>query len=207
MRKEPTEHRLKRIRQAAIQLATQRSINTISIYDVAREAAIAASTVYHHYPNIEALFCELMNDVFSEFSRVLHHAVDDSKVNHWTDINRMIEQSFVEHYRNTPLVQHILLGHHTYTSVSHADADADADAENDILLGQQVESIYRSYFQLPELPQDVNIFCIALQLADKVYAMNFREGGTITAEMEREAIIITEAYLGTYLPKNMTRAI
>ncbi|OON37123.1 TetR family transcriptional regulator [Izhakiella australiensis] len=201
MRKEPTEHRLQRIREAAVQLASQRSVNMISIYDVAREAAIAASTVYHHYPNIEALICELMNDVFRDFSEILQHAVDDSQVKHWTDINRMIEKSFVNYYRNTPLVQHILLGQHTYSSIRHADA------QNDLLLGKQVEDIYQRYFILPALPQDVNIFSIALQVADKVYSMNYREGGEIAPEMAREAIIITEAYLGSYLPKNLARVI
>ncbi|WEM44531.1 TetR/AcrR family transcriptional regulator (plasmid) [Photobacterium sp. DA100] len=201
MRKESTEKRLERIHSAAIRLASQREVNAISIYDVAKEAAIAASTVYHHYPNIEALICELMNSVFDDFERVLDNAVVAENVHHWSDINRMIEQSFVDYYRLAPLAQHTLLGQHTYSSVRHADA------QNDLVLGKKVEQIYRRYFTLPELPTDVNIFAIALQVADKVYSMNYRENGDIAPEMAREAIVITEAYLGTYLPKQLPRAI
>ncbi|OAN10920.1 transcriptional regulator [Photobacterium jeanii] len=200
MKKESTEQRLERIHSAAIRLASQRNVNSISIYDVAKEAAIAASTVYHHYPNIEALICELMNDIFKDFTSVLENAVDDEQVHHWSDINRMIEQGFVDYYRSTPLVQHTLLGQHTYTSVRQADAN------NDQLLGQKVEAIYRRHFALPELPADVNIFAIALQVADKVYSMNYREDGDIAPEMAREAIVLTEAYLGAYLPRNLPPA-
>jgi len=120
-------------------------------------------------------------------------------IHHWTDINRMIEQGFVNYYSNNPLVQRILLGQHTYASIRHADA------QNDLLLAEYVEQIYRQYFILPELPKDVNIFAIALQVADKVYSMNYRENGNIPNEMAREAIIVTEAYLGVYLPKILPR--
>ncbi|ASA57837.1 TetR/AcrR family transcriptional regulator [Vibrio gazogenes] len=195
MRKESTEQRLERIRSAAINLASKRDVNTISIYDIAKEASIAASSVYHHYPNVEALMCELMDDVFTDFETVLNQAVDSDKVTHWSDINRMIEKGFVDYYRTSPLAQHTLLGQHTYMTIRHADA------QNDQLLAQKVESIYREHFVLPPLPTDVNIFAVALQVADKVYSMNYREDGDIAPEMEREAIILTEAYLGAYLPQ------
>ncbi|PSW18101.1 TetR/AcrR family transcriptional regulator [Photobacterium sanctipauli] len=199
MKRESTEQRLERIHTAITQLVAQRDINSISIYDVAKEAAIAASTVYHHYPNIEALLYELMKDIFADFTQVLDNAVKPEAIHHWSDINRMIEQGFIDYYRSNPLVQRILLGQHTYTSIRHADA------QNDLLLAEHVEAIYRRYFVLPELPKDVNIFAIALQVADKVYSMNYRENGDIPPEMAREAIVLTEAYLGTYLPKNLHR--
>lgn len=199
MKKESTEQRLERIHNAATSLVSQRDVNSISIYDVAKEAAIAASTVYHHYPNIEALMYRLMEDIFDDFKSVLQDAIVSENIYHWTDINRMIEQGFVNYYSNNPLVQRILLGQHTYASIRHADA------QNDLLLAEYVEKIYRQHFILPELPKDVNIFAIALQVADKVYSMNYRENGNIPAEMAREAIIVTEAYLGVYLPKILPR--
>jgi len=199
MKKESTEQRLERIHNAATSLVSQRDLNSISIYDVAKEAAIAASTVYHHYPNIEALMYRLMEDIFDDFKSVLQDAIVPEDIHHWTDINRMIEQGFVNYYSNNPLVQRILLGQHTYASIRHADA------QNDLLLAEYVEQIYRQYFILPELPKDVNIFAIALQVADKVYSMNYRENGNIPNEMAREAIIVTEAYLGVYLPKILPR--
>ncbi|MDB1124015.1 TetR/AcrR family transcriptional regulator [Vibrio algarum] len=195
MKKESTEQRLERIHEAAVTLASRRSVDSISIYDVAKEASIAASTVYHHYPNIESLICELMKGIFDDFIHVLEDSIVEDQIHHWSDINRMIEQGFVDYYRKSPLAQHTLLGQHTYASVRTEDA------RNDLLLGLKVEQIYRRYFVLPELPKDVNIFAIALQVADKVYSLNFRQIGEIEPEMAREAQVITEAYIGAYLPK------
>lgn len=199
MRKESTERRLERIRSAAIKLASQRDVNKISIYDIAKEASIAASSVYHHYPNVEALICDLMGNVFTDFEMVLNQAVDSAHVSHWSDINRMIEKSFVDYYQTTPLAQRTLLSQHTYVSIHHADA------RHDQLLAQKVEDIYREHFILPPLPTEVNIFAIALQVADKVYSMSYREDGKIAPAMEKEAIILTEAYLGAYLPQVLPR--
>ncbi|PSW06026.1 TetR/AcrR family transcriptional regulator [Photobacterium lipolyticum] len=200
MKKESTQERLERIHKAVTTLVSNRDINNISIYDVAKEAAIATSTVYHHYPNMEALVYRLMEDIFEDFKSVLTSAIKPKDIHHWSDINRMVEQGFVDYYSSNPLVQRILLGQHTYSSIRHADA------ENDVILAEQVESIYRKYFKLPQLPEDVNIFAIALQVADKVYSMNYRENGIIPKEMAREAVILTEAYLGVYLPKHLPKS-
>ncbi|WP_028865870.1 TetR/AcrR family transcriptional regulator [Psychromonas aquimarina] len=194
MRKESTEEKLLRIHKAAEKLVSQRSLINISMYDVAKEASIATSTIYHHYHDMEALVYKLLENVFQDFERVLKTAVVPEKVNHWKDINRMIEEGFVSYYLENPLAQKILLGQHIYDSVRHADAD------NDLILAVKVEQIYREYFVLPQLPEDVNIFAIALQVADKVYSMNYCESGSIPKEMAREAVILTESYLGVYLP-------
>ncbi len=199
MRKEKTEEKLERIHNAARKLVTEQNLINISMYDVAKEASIATSTIYHHYPDMEALIYKLLEDVFLDFERVLETAIVPENISHWKDINKMIEEGFVRYYSENPLAQKILLGQHIYNSVRHADVD------NDLILAVKVEQIYRRYFILPQLPDDVNIFAIALQVADKVYSMNYCEFGSIPKEMAREAIILTEAYLGVYLPNVLAK--
>ncbi len=198
-KKESTAQRLTRIRSAAFSLAAKREINSISIYDVAKEAEIASSTIYHHFPNIEALMYDLMQEMFIHFEEVLDNAIDGSAVHHWKDINRMIETAFVHHYQTTPLVKNFLFEQHAYMSIHYADA------KNDQLLGKKILSLYQQYFDLPPLPPTINIFAIALQLADKVYSMSYTEHGEITKEMAQEAILATEAYLSIYLPFYLPR--
>jgi len=199
MRKASTEDKLERIHIAAKKLVAKRSIVNISMYDVAKEASIATSTIYHHYPNMEALIYKLLDDVFVDFERVLEEAIKPDEIIHWSDINRMIEGGFVRYYSENSIAQKILLGLHIYDSVRHADVN------NDLILAFKVEDIYRRYFLLPPLPKDVNIFAIALQVADKVYSMNYCESGSIPVEMAREAVILTECYLGAYLPRVLPR--
>ncbi|PKH07544.1 TetR/AcrR family transcriptional regulator [Moritella sp. Urea-trap-13] len=199
MRKASTEDKLGRIHIAAKKLVAKRNIVNISMYDVAKEASIATSTIYHHYPNMESLIYKLLDDVFVDFERVLEEAIKPDEITHWSDINRMIEGGFVRYYSENPIAQKILLGLHIYDSVRHADVN------NDLILALKVEDIYRRYFLLPPLPKDVNIFAIALQVADKVYSMNYCESGSIPVKMAREAVILTECYLGAYLPRVLPR--
>ncbi|HIF9094362.1 TPA: TetR/AcrR family transcriptional regulator [Photobacterium damselae] len=194
MKKESTERRLERIHNAVMKLIERRDINDISIYDVAKEASIATSTVYHHYHNISELFDFLMSSVFIDFERVLYESIDESRINCWCDINRMIEEGFVRYYRENLLAQKLLLSQHTFSSIRHADF------ENDAYLGGLVDGIYRKYFDIPLQPNHVNIFTVALQLADKVYSLNYRNYGSIDPIMAEEAIKATQSYLSLYLP-------
>ncbi|MDN2482892.1 TetR/AcrR family transcriptional regulator [Vibrio agarivorans] len=194
MRRVSTEEKLSRIHNSATQLIERREATDISIYDVAKECGMATSTVYHHYPNIEELFHHLLDDVFEDFDFVLENCVEEQGVTHWSDINRMIETGFVRYYEKNAVAQKLILGRHTFSDITHADV------ENDLLLGKRVEQIYHHHFQLPSLPSNINIFAIALQVADKVYSLSYREHGCIKKEMADEAIRLTQAYLGLYLP-------
>lgn len=194
MRKVKTEEKLARINSAVVQLMQRREATDISMYDVAKECGMATSTIYHHYPNIENLFHCLLEDVFHDFDSLLENCIDDTSITHWSDINRMIETAYVKYYNNNPVAKKLILGRHTFSELGHADT------EHDLLLGQQVEMIYREYFDIPKLPQPINIFAISLQVADKIYSLSYRKYGYITPELAQEALRLTESYLQLYIP-------
>lgn len=199
MQKVSKEKKLDRIHDAVMKLIERREANDISIYDISKECGMATSTVYHHYPNIEHLFQSLMEDVFTDFDAILDNCIKPNEVNHWSDINRMIESGYVKYYEDNAIAQKLILSRHTFTSINHSDV------ENDFVLSQRVEDIYRSYFNIPELPEHINIFAIALQTADKVYSLSYREHGCIKSDMAEEAVRLTQAYLGLYLPNQIKR--
>lgn len=194
MRKVQTEEKLRRIHEAVSQLMLRREVTDISMYDVAKECKMATSTVYHHYPNIENLFQHLLDNVFIDFDELLENSVNKNKVTHWHDINRMIESAYVNYYNNSPIAAKLILGRHTFTDLGHADM------ENDLLLGRRVEKIYREYFDIPTLPEAMNILAISLQVADKIYSLSYRQYGQITPEHANEAIRLTQSYLSLYIP-------
>lgn len=193
-KKVSTEEKLDRIHEAIMTLLERKEATDTSIYDVAKECGMATSTVYHHYPNIESLYQHLIEGVFLDFDKVLDTCIEPDEVKHWSDINRMIEGGFVRYYRDNVVAQKLILSRHTFSELTHNDV------ENDLLLGKYVEKIYRKYFAIPSLPADINIFAIALQVADKVYSIAYREHGCIKDEMAEEAIRLTEAYIGLYIP-------
>lgn len=193
-RKNNAEQKIQKINEAVVELMEKREATDISMYDVAKQCGMATSTVYHHYPNIETLFHSLLNNVFEEFESLLENCIIASKIDHWTDINKMIESAYVKYYNNNPIAKKLILGQHTFSQLCHADT------ENDLKLGEQTEAIYRKYFEIPQLEQPINIFSISLQVADKIYSMSYRKYGYITPELAQEAIRLTESYLKLYIP-------
>jgi hypothetical protein len=106
----------------------------------------------------------------------------------------MIETAYVKYYNSSPIAKKLILGRHTFSELGHADT------EHDLMLGEQVERIYRQFFDIPQLPQPINIFTISLQVADKIYSLSYRKYGYIIPELAEEALLLTESYLKLYIP-------
>ena len=53
---------------------------------------------------------------------------------------------------------------------------------------------------LPALPQDVDIFALAMQAADKLLAVGYQQAGALSDPICREATRLMTAYLSVYLP-------
>ncbi|WP_028108768.1 TetR family transcriptional regulator [Ferrimonas futtsuensis] len=200
MTRECAKEKLARIHKATKSLAAQGDIKDLSIYAIAREAAMAASSVYHHYPNVEDLVCRMTQEELEGFKQVLLDAIEPDKIRSWKDINYQIEIGFANHYNSNCFIRKVILGHHAFHSVYNLDES------NDLLLGDVAESVYRRFFDLPPLPQDVNIFSIAMQAADRVYGLRLNTEEAIPEHMIREAVRLTERYLGGYLPEYLPPA-
>lgn len=199
MTRECAQEKIQRIHNAALNLAERIDINDLSIYSVAREAGIAASSVYHHYPNVEALVYRLTEEVLAGFEDLLVASINPDEVHHWSDINRQFEMAFANFYNENVFARKVILGHHTYHSVRLMDE------ANDLKLGKIMEEQFRRFYELPPLPTDVNIFSIAMQVADRVYSLGLDVEEHIPDYMIREAVRLTESYLGGYLPRYLPK--
>ena len=52
----------------------------------------------------------------------------------------------------------------------------------------------------PALPEDLNVFSLAMELGDRVYARSVQQHGHITPRLAEEGMRVFDAYLGLYLP-------
>ncbi len=196
-----TQEKIKKIKAATFELIERGDINNISIYDIARHAKIATSTVYHHYPNIEALLLSIADDVFDDFDILLKKVEAIPSFTSWQAITLEVEKSFFQYYQQHPVAMKLLLGQHKFYDLRKADF------KHDQQLGKRIQAIYNKHFNLPELPDSYNIFAIALQAADKVYSTFYNARGReiIQPEAGREGIRLALAYLSSYLPKYLQR--
>lgn len=190
------ERRLK-ILNAARELITSDSISSLSLYDIARKAEIPPSSLYHFFPKIEALFRALAEEAFDAFDECVSRPIPSEQIRHWSDIGVILETRMVQYYQDHDMARALILGQHLHSDILAADHQHDEE------MGCRIEAIYRQYFELPPLPKEYNIFAIALQIADKVYAMSHQEYGNITPAMAREGWRAARSYLGIYLPDQL----
>lgn len=186
------QEKISNIKQAFIRVGQRKELTQISIYDIAYEGKLSPSTVYHYFPNMNALILDYLEDIFDNFTRIVRTCVDDIEIKHWKDLNREIQTSLSDYCDENILVMKILYTHHSYHSVRAAIV------EKDNYLGEEIEQLYRRFFDLPTLPKTHNIFVIALEASDSVYFS--RNAGLEDKSMNEEAIIVAESYLAHYLP-------
>ncbi len=190
------------VRRRAILDATSKLLDTtaiskISLYLVAEKAGIPPSSVYHFFPKVDSLLNALIEDTFTAFDTILDQPLQVENICHWSDIIQQIQRRYITYYREHKYVRDLILGQHIVSTIRHADY------QHDNLLGERIGHFHTQFYQLPPLPEEFNIFAIALQIADKVYSISHQEFGNITDTMAQEGINACLAYLKQYLPDNM----
>ncbi len=191
--------RLELIRNATRTLIETKGVNQVTLADIAKESGIPAPSLYHYYSHPSDIFLDLTNEVMFDFQELVKKDFPTNKIHHWTDIQTLIEYRYIEYYQKNKFARDLILGHHIYSNIHKVDLS------NDLVLGDYILKIYDKFYHLPQLPTEYNIFSIALEVADKVYSMSHRERGNITDLMIDEAVKISHAYLGLYLPYYMQK--
>ena len=82
----------------------------------------------------------------------------------------------------------------------HLVVDDIQDRQHDLELGDLMLTVFNRHFEVPTLPNDVDVFALALELSDRVYARSVHQHGLITPRMAEEGMRVFDAYVGLYLP-------
>ena len=189
-----SQARIEQILNAARTLLAEQGVGALSIYTVAQRAAIAPSSIYHFFPSVPALLQALTADVHRAFRACLEEPVEAGELHSWRDLSRIIEQRMLTLYADDAAARQLILAQHGLSEVTQADR------QHDIELSQQTRALFDRYFELPALPDDMDVFALAMELGDRVYARSIHQHGEITPRFAEEGLRVFEAYLGLYLP-------
>lgn len=189
-----SQARIDSILAAARALLADEGVASLSIYSVAERAQIPPSSVYHFFASVPALLEALTADVHSAFRACLQAPIENTPLNTWHDLSRLVEQRMLSIYNQDAAARQLILAQHGLSEVTQADR------QHDIELGDLMHKVFAQHFQLPVLPQDVDVFALAMELGDRVYARSVQLHGQITPRMAEEGMRVFDAYLGLYLP-------
>ena len=186
--------RIDLILNAARTLLAEEGVSSLSIYSVAERAQIPPSSVYHFFAGVPALLEALTGDVHGAFRACLQVPIEHDGLKGWGDLSRIIEQRMLTIYSEDAAARQLILAQHGLTEVTRADR------QHDLELGQLMHGLFMRHFELPVLPQDVDVFALAMELGDRVYARSIQLHDRITPRMAEEGMRVVDAYLGLYLP-------
>lgn len=189
-----SQGRIDTILDAARTLLAAQGVASLSIYSVAEHAQIPPSSVYHFFAGVPALLEALTGDVHAAFRACLQAPIEHEALSGWRDLSRVIEQRMLAIYNEDAAARQLILAQHGLTEVTRADR------QHDLELGQLMHALFMKHFELPVLPQDVDVFALAMELGDRVYARSIQLHERITPRMAEESMRVVDAYLGLYLP-------
>ncbi|MCY1364930.1 Bacterial regulatory protein, tetR family [compost metagenome] len=189
-----SQARIAGILAAARALLAEQGVAGLSIYTVAERAQIPPSSVYHFFASVPALLEALTADVHAAFRACLREPVEHAALRDWRDLARLVEQRMLAIYAADTAARQLILAQHGLSEVTQADR------QFDIELGQQMQALFARHFVLPPLPDDIDVFALAIELSDRVYARSVQLHGVITPRLAEEGMRVFDAYLGLYLP-------
>ncbi len=167
---------------------------SLSIYSVAERAGIPPSSVYHFFASVPALLEALTADIHAAFRASLQAPIEHDSLDSWRDLSRVVEMRMLDIYNADAAARQLILAQHGLTEINQADR------QHDIELGHLMLDVFNRHFHLPALPDDVDVFALAMELGDRVYARSVQLHGEITPRMAVEGMRVFDAYVGLYLP-------
>ncbi|WP_312933834.1 TetR/AcrR family transcriptional regulator [Pseudomonas sp.] len=194
-----SQARIEAILAAARALLPEHGVAGLSIYSVAERAQIPPSSVYHFFASVPALLEALTADIHHAFRAALQAPVDSSTLRTWHDLARLVEQRTQAIYREDAAARQLILAQHGLNEVTRADR------QHDLELDSLMRALFDQHFHLPALPEDVDVFALAMALSDRVYARSVQLHDSITPRMAEEGMRVFEAYLGLYLPAYLAK--
>ena len=154
--------------------------------------------MYHFFPQVSDVLAALAERLFLQLDAILQ-IPPVSRPSNWMELVADIEQRFQDYYRSNPAARELLLAGHDLAAIRQADQ------QHDQLLGRRFQQCLAEVFVLPSLPNDVDVFALAMQAADKLLAVGYQQSGELSGPTCREATRLMTAYLGVYLPPVLAR--
>ena len=189
-----SQARIDLILGAARDLLSSQGFAGLTIYAVAERADIPPSSVYHFFASVPALLEALTADIHAAFRDCLLQPVEHAVLRDWRDLSRIIEERMLAIYAGDSAARQLILAQHGLAEVIQADR------QHDLELGRLMQAVFDRHFPLPQLPTDIDVFALAMELGDRVYARAVQLHGEITPRMAEEGMRVFDAYLALYLP-------
>lgn len=197
--RKPSQDR-SRIRFQALLDATQKllssnDINSIGLYDIAKEAKVPAASAYHFFPTKEAALLAVAERYLDELKGVIQAPVDRSRLMNWPDLIDAHYSRTVNFLNSNPAFCRLFLAGTVISEIRSMDVE---------YVASQAGMTYQwfdQYFVMPYLPNHEMQFSVLIGIYDGIWMTSYARHGLITEEFAREGRTAAIAYCKTFLPE------
>ena len=183
------------ILRAANHLIELKGVHNFGLYDIAEHAGVATGSVYHFFPNIEAVFAALVEHYNYEFAKIASENIPPNEVESWSDVIwHRIEKSR-EYMNSNKQVLIVILGPGQTWQTRLVDTVG--NTANARTLWKNLTE----YFEIPKLPDPVELLHLAIKITESIWQLSYQRHGRVTEEMQQETYRAICAYLELYWPK------
>ncbi|MCZ6830888.1 MAG: TetR/AcrR family transcriptional regulator, partial [Gammaproteobacteria bacterium] len=186
------------ILDAANKLIEEQPEREISLYDVADAAAVATGSVYHFFPNIEAVFIALVERYDKMFADIIRDSVAPAGADWQQVLIEHTERSREFINAHPPALLLIIGPLRTWKS-------RQVDTIGDAAIAQAMVENYRKTLILPAKPAPEVILHHAIRMLEGFWELSFQQHGYVTEEMSLETNRAMTAYLRLYWPEYLPR--
>jgi AcrR family transcriptional regulator len=185
--------RRKTLTEACRHLLAHRHVGQFGLAEVAAEAGVPKTSVYHFFPRIEDLLAAVAVEVADELLEWLGLPLPGPFAA-WSDVVRGCVVHGRAFYAANPAALEIQLAPFTPADIKNRDR------ENDVSVGLSLRAAIERHFRVPDLPDLDGAFFRAIEIADLMFMLSVREHGGLTDFYTQEASRAAIAYLALYLP-------
>lgn len=183
------------ILDSAHKLILSHGIHNFSLYDIAENASVAVGSVYHFFPNIEAVFAALVERYDRDFTAIVSENIPRREVNSWGDIIwHHIEKSRQYINVNEQVLIMILGPGQTWQTRL-------VDTVGDTAIARAMLTNITEYFDIPDSPDPAELLHYAIRILESIWQLSYQRHGQVTEDMQLETYRAMCAYLELYWPR------
>ena len=187
------------ILNSADKLILSSGVHNISLYDIAKNAEVAVGSVYHFFPNIEAVFAALVERYGGEFTAIVSENISQEEVESWSDVIwHNIEKSRQFINANEQILIMLLGPGQTWQTRL-------VDTVSDTVVSRAMLTNINEHFEVPDSPDPAELLHFAIRILESIWQLSYQRHGQVTEEMQKETYRAMCAYLELYWPRFIKR--
>lgn len=187
-----------RLLDAAATVLMRTGDATLSLAMIAEEAGVPLPSVYHFFPNRNAVLASLATRYHADLAERARTPLTPPP-DRWQDIIRRRQESGVEYLNANPAALHLFMGAGVSAEVRNLDLQGNAS------LASVRAQEFRTYFDCSSLNDLDHWLAVSIGLMDGIWAISWTKHRRIAPEYLEESVNAVIAYLRTHLPESLPR--